>query len=135
MVTENPGGFHPCPPGTLDRQRAAHLDRGELQPDHRMLVAANAGPARSRGRLRDELRTFREPGWALQDAALGGGPTGPVFRGPRFNATDGRVHGGVTGVTAQDWSTQRDHPRVRASRAGNARRLSACCFDPTAGSL
>src|ERR1700729_1081212 len=97
--------------------------------------AANSGPNAkvSLAELRDELRTIRDQGWAMQDEELAYGlrsVAGPI------TSPDGRVLAGVNvAVPARDWSTQRIVRELRPAVLATCAEISGLLSDTSAGTL
>src|SRR5260370_4579211 len=117
LVTANiqVGSTLPAVHPSIGKLLLAYLDEADLAA--RITDAsfsANSGPNAkvSLADLRDELRTIRDPGWAMQDEELAyclRTVAGPI------TSPDGRVVAGVNvAVQARDWSTQRIIPAARA---------------------
>ncbi|BEP13347.1 IclR family transcriptional regulator C-terminal domain-containing protein [Acidothermaceae bacterium B102] len=110
LVTANiqVGSTLPAVTTSIGKLLLAHLDEADL--DERITAesfAAQHGPNAkvSLDELRDELRSIKEQGWAMQDEELAYGLRS--IAGP-ITAAGGRVVAGVNlAVQARDWSTQR----------------------------
>ena len=110
LVTANiqVGSTLPAVTTSIGKLLLANLDEADL--DARITAesfAAQHGPNAkvSLDELRDELRSIKEQGWAMQDEELAYGLRS--IAGP-INAAGGRVVAGVNlAVQARDWSTQR----------------------------
>ena len=110
LVTANiqVGSTLPAVTTSIGKLLLADLDEADL--DQRITTesfAAQHGPNAkvSLDELRDELRSIKEQGWAMQDEELAYGLRS--IAGP-ITAAGGRVVAGVNlAVQARDWSTQR----------------------------
>ena len=124
LVTANiqVGSTLPAVHTSIGKLLLAHLDEAELAA--RITDAsfsANSGPNAkvSLAELRDELRTIRDQGWAMQDEELAYGlrsVAAPITGAGRPRA--GRRQPGRPGPGLVDAA---DHPRAAARRAGHLR--------------
>src|SRR5580692_1903293 len=114
----------------------AHLDEADLAA--RITDAsfsANSGPNAkvSLAELREELRTIRDQGWAMQDEELAYGLRSVAAP---ITSPDGRVVAGVNvAVQARDWSTQRIIRELRPAVLATCAEISALLSDTNTGSL
>ncbi|MGH3173762.1 MAG: IclR family transcriptional regulator, partial [Streptosporangiaceae bacterium] len=138
LVTANiqVGSTLPAVHTSIGKLLLAHLDEADLQSRITdASFAANSGPNAkvSLAELRDELRTIRDQGWAMQDEELAYGlrsVAAPII------APDGRVLAGVNlAVQAQDWSTQRIIRELRPAVLATCGEITGLLSDTTAGSL
>jgi len=138
LVTANiqVGSTLPAVHTSIGKLLLAYLDEGGLAA--RITDAsfsANSGPNAkvSLAELREELRTIRDQGWAMQDEELAYGlrsVAGPII------SPDGRVQAGVNvAVQARDWSTQRIIRELRPAVLATCAEISGLLSDTTAGAL
>src|SRR6185436_5069237 len=138
LVTANiqVGSTLPAVHTSIGKLLLAHLDDADLQSRITdASFAANSGPNAkvSLAELRDELRTIREQGWAMQDEELAYGLRSVAAP---ITAPDGRVLAGVNlAVQAQDWSTQRIIRELRPAVLATCAEITGLLSDTTAGSL
>jgi IclR family transcriptional regulator, pca regulon regulatory protein len=138
LVTANiqVGSTLPAVHTSIGKLLLAYLDEADLAA--RITDAsfsANSGPNAkvSLAELRQELRTIRDQGWAMQDEELAYGLRSVAAP---ITAPDGRVLAGVNlAVQAQDWSTQRIIRELRPAVLATCAEISALLSDTTAGSL
>ena len=138
LVTANiqVGSTLPAVHTSIGKLLLAYLDEDDLPA--RITDAsfsANSGPNAkvSLDELRDELRTIREQGWAMQDEELAYGlrsVAAPIV------SPHGRVLAGVNlAVQAQDWSSQRIIRELRPAVLATCAEISALLSDTNTGSL
>jgi len=138
LVTANiqVGSTLPAVHTSIGKLLLAYLDEAELAA--RITDAsfsANSGPNAkvSLAELRQELRTIRDQGWAMQDEELAYGlrsVAGPI------TSPDGRVVAGVNvAVQARDWSTQRIIRELRPDVLATCAEISGLLSDTSAGAL
>jgi IclR family pca regulon transcriptional regulator len=138
LVTANiqVGSTLPAVHTSIGKLLLAHLDEADLQSRITdASFAANSGPNAkvSLAELRDELRTIRDQGWAMQDEELAYGLRSVAAP---ITAPDGRVLAGVNlAVQAQDWSTQRIIRELRPAVLATCAEITGLLSDTTAGSL
>jgi IclR family pca regulon transcriptional regulator len=138
LVTANiqVGSTLPAVHTSIGKLLLAHLDEADLQSRITdASFAANSGPNAkvSLAELRDELRTIRDQGWAMQDEELAYGLRSVAAP---ITAPDGHVLAGVNlAVQAQDWSTQRIIRELRPAVLATCAEISALLSDTNAGSL
>jgi IclR family transcriptional regulator, pca regulon regulatory protein len=138
LVTANiqVGSTLPAVHTSIGKLLLAYLDEADLQSRITdASFAANSGPNAkvSLAELRDELRTIRDQGWAMQDEELAYGLRSVAAP---ITAPDGRVLAGVNlAVQAQDWSTQRIIRELRPAVLATCAEISGLLSDTTAGSL
>ena len=136
LVTANiqVGSTLPAVHTSIGKLLLAYLDEADLAA--RITDAsfsANSGPNAkvSLAELREELRTIRDQGWAMQDEELAYGlrsVAGPI------TSPDGRVLAGVNvAVQARDWSTQRIIRELRPDVLATCAEISGLLSDTSAG--
>jgi len=135
LVTANiqVGSTLPAVHTSIGKLLLAHLDEADLEA--RITDAsfsANSGPNAkvSLDELREELRTIRDQGWAMQDEELAYGlrSVAAPITGP-----DGRVVAGVNvAVQARDWSTQRIVRELRPAVLATCAEISGLLSDTNA---
>jgi IclR family pca regulon transcriptional regulator len=127
LVTANiqVGSTLPAVHTSIGKLLLAHLDEADL--------AARITDASFLAELREELRTIRDQGWAMQDEELAYGlrsVAGPI------TSPDGRVVAGVNvAVQARDWSTQRIIRELRPDVLATCAEISGLLSDTSAGTL
>jgi IclR family transcriptional regulator, pca regulon regulatory protein len=136
LVTANiqVGSTLPAVHTSIGKLLLAYLDEADL--DARISDASfsgNSGPNAkvSLDELREELRTIRDQGWAMQDEELAYGlrSVAAPITGP-----DGKVVAGVNvAVQAQDWSTQRIIRELKPAVQATCAEISALLSDTNAG--
>jgi IclR family pca regulon transcriptional regulator len=138
LVTANiqVGSTLPAVHTSIGKLLLAYLDEADLAA--RITDAsfsANSGPNAkvSLAELREELRTIRDQGWAMQDEELAYGlrsVAGPI------TSPDGRVVAGVNvAVQARDWSTQRIIRELRPDVLATCAEISGLLSDTSAEAL
>src|SRR5438132_2768067 len=136
LVTANiqVGSTLPAVHTSIGKLLLAYLDEADLEA--RITDAsfpANSGPNAkvSLAELRDELRTIRDQGWAMQDEELADGlrSVAAPITGP-----DGRVVAGANlAVQAQDWSTQRIIRELKPAVLATCAEISALLSETNLG--
>ena len=136
LVTANiqVGSTLPAVHTSIGKLLLAYLDEADLEA--RITDAsfpANSGPNAkvSLAELRDELRTIRDQGWAMQDEELAYGlrSVAAPITGP-----DGRVVAGANlAVQAQDWSTQRIIRELKPAVLATCAEISALLSETNLG--
>jgi IclR family transcriptional regulator, pca regulon regulatory protein len=135
LVTANiqVGSTLPAAHTSIGKLLLAHLDEADLEARITdASFAANSGPNAkvSLDELREELRTIRDQGWAMQDEELAYGlrsVAGPII------SPDGRVVAGVNvAVQARDWSTQRIIRELRPAVLATCAEISGLLSDTNA---
>ena len=132
LVTANiqVGSTLPAVHTSIGKLLLAHLDEAELEAAVTdASFSPNHGPNAkiSLAELREELRTIRDQGWAMQDEELAYGlrSVAAPITGP-----DGRVVAGVNlAVQAQDWSTQRIIRELKPAVLATCAQISALLPD------
>jgi IclR family pca regulon transcriptional regulator len=138
LVTANiqVGSTLPAVHTSIGKLLLAYLDEADLAA--RITDAsfsANSGPNAkvSLAELRDELRTIRDQGWAMQDEELTYGLRSVAAP---INSPDGRVLAGVNvAVQARDWSTQRIIRELRPAVLATCTEITGLLSDTTAEAL
>ncbi len=138
LVTANiqVGSTLPAVHTSIGKLLLAYLDEADLTG--RVTdgsFSANSGPNAkvSLAELREELRTIRDQGWAMQDEELAYGlrsVAGPI------TSPDGRVVAGVNvAVQARDWSTQRMIRELKPAVLETCAEISGLLSDTNASAL
>jgi len=135
LVTANiqVGSTLPAVHTSIGKLLLAHLDQADLEARITdTSFSANSGPNAkvSLDELREELRTIRDQGWAMQDEELAYGlrSVAAPITGP-----DGRVVAGVNvAVQARDWSTQRIIRELRPAVLATCTDISGLLSDTNA---
>jgi IclR family pca regulon transcriptional regulator len=138
LVTANiqVGSTLPAVHTSIGKLLLAYLDEADLA--ERITDAsfsANRGPNAklSLAELREELRTVRDQGWAMQDEELAYGLRSVAAP---ITSPDDRVIAGVNlAVQARDWSTQRIIRELRPAVLATTAEISALLSDTNAGPL
>jgi IclR family transcriptional regulator, pca regulon regulatory protein len=138
LVTANiqVGSTLPAVHTSIGKLLLAYLDEADLA--ERITDAsfsANRGPNAklSLAELREELRTIRDQGWAMQDEELAYGLRSVAAP---ITSPDGRVIAGVNlAVQARDWSTQRIIRELRPAVLATTAEISALLSDTNSGPL
>ena len=130
------GSTLPAVHTSIGKLLLAHLDGADLKARiTEASFSADAGPNAkvSLAELREELRTIRDQGWAMQDQELAYGlrsVAAPII------SPDGRVLAGVNlAVQARDWSAQRIIRELRPAVLATCADISALLSDTSVGSL
>ena len=135
LVTANiqVGSTLPAVHTSIGKLPLAYLDEADLAARiTEASFSANSGPNAkvSLDELREELRTIRDQGWAMQDEELAYGlrSVAAPITGP-----DGRVVAGVNvAVQARDWSTQRIIRELRPAVLATCAEISGLLSDTNA---
>ncbi len=136
LVTANiqVGSTLPAVHTSIGKLLLAHLDQADLEARiTEASFSANSGPNAkvSLAELREEFRTIRDQGWAMQDEELAYGlrsVAAPV------KSPDGRVIAGVNlAVQAQDWSSQRLVRELKPAVLATCVEISALLSDTNLG--
>jgi IclR family transcriptional regulator, pca regulon regulatory protein len=138
LVTANiqVGSTLPAVHTSIGKLLLAYLDEADLT--ERITDAsfsANRGPNAklSLSELREELRTIRDQGWAMQDEELAYGLRSVAAP---ITSPDDRVIAGVNlAVQARDWSTQRIIRELRPAVLATTAEISALLSDTNSGPL
>ena len=138
LVTANiqVGSTLPAVHASIGKLLLAYLDEADLMA--RITDAsfsANPGPNAklSLAELREELRTIRDQGWAMQDEELAYGLRSVAAP---ITSPDHRVIAGVNlAVQARDWSTQRIIRELRPAVLATTAEISALLSDTNSGPL
>jgi IclR family pca regulon transcriptional regulator len=138
LVTANiqVGSTLPAVHASIGKLLLAYLDEADLTA--RITDAsfsANPGPNAklSLAELREELRTIRDQGWAMQDEELAYGLRSVAAP---ITSPDDRVIAGVNlAVQARDWSTQRIIRELRPAVLATTAEISALLSDTNSGPL
>ncbi len=138
LVTANiqVGSTLPAVHASIGKLLLAYLDEADLMA--RITDAsfsANPGPNAklSLAELREELRTIRDQGWAMQDEELAYGLRSVAAP---ITSPDDRVIAGVNlAVQARDWSTQRIIRELRPAVLATTAEISALLSDTNSGPL
>jgi IclR family transcriptional regulator, pca regulon regulatory protein len=138
LVTANiqVGSTLPAVHTSIGKLLLAYLDEADLA--ERITDAsfsANRGPNAklSLAELREELRTIRDQGWAMQDEELAYGLRSVAAP---ITSPDDRVIAGVNlAVQARDWSTQRIIRELRPAVLATTAEISALLSDTNSGPL
>jgi IclR family transcriptional regulator, pca regulon regulatory protein len=138
LVTANiqVGSTLPAVHASIGKLLLAFLDEADLEAritDASFSASSGPNAKLSLAELREELRTIRDQGWAMQDEELAYGlrsVAGPVT-GP-----DGRVLAGVNlAVQARDWSTQRIIRELKPAVLATCAEISALLSAGYAGAI
>ena len=140
LVTANiqVGSTLPAVHTSIGKLLLAYLDEADLTEritDASFSFSANRGPNAklSLAELREELRTIRDQGWAMQDEELAYGLRSVAAP---ITSPDGRVIAGVNlAVQARDWSTQRIIRELRPAVLATTAEISALLSDTNSGPL
>jgi IclR family pca regulon transcriptional regulator len=136
LVTANiqVGSTLPAVHTSIGKLLLAHLDAKDLEARiSDTSFSANPGPNAkvSLDELREELRSIREQGWAMQDEELAYGLRSVAAP---ITAPDGRVIAGVNlAVQAQDWSTQRIVRELKPAVLATCAEISALLSETNLG--
>jgi IclR family transcriptional regulator, pca regulon regulatory protein len=136
LVTANiqVGSTLPAVHTSIGKLLLAHLDESELEARiTQASFSGNSGPNAklSLDELREELRTIRSQGWAMQDEELAYGlrSVAAPITGP-----NGRVIAGVNlAVQAQDWSAQRIVRELKPAVLATCGEISGLLSDTNIG--
>jgi IclR family pca regulon transcriptional regulator len=140
LVTANiqVGSTLPAVHTSIGKLLLAYLDEADLTEritDASFSFSANRGPNAklSLAELREELRTIRDQGWAMQDEELAYGLRSVAAP---ITSPDDRVIAGVNlAVQARDWSTQRIIRELRPAVLATTAEISALLSDTNSGPL
>jgi len=138
LVTANiqVGSTPPAVHTSIGKLLLAHLDEADLQSritDTSFAANSGCNAKVSMAELREELRTIRDQGWAMQDGELAYGLRSVAAA---ITAPDGRVLAGVNlAVQAHDWPHSGSSANSGPPCWPPARRFRRCCPTPTPASF